>query len=183
VWEGILALDEATQHDVLRELRVRLVAFDTGGGEYLVRFEEDDALVSLNASVLSFSRTTGTGRTGWLEFKAGPRRVLEIGLEEPDEVWARAAGPSGRRARPTGSSSPLTIAPSSGSAAPLRRYGRDGQAGRFGFGSGHFEGRLRRFVGGRVVARVEAMKLTAKAGEEHQDGDQICPRVVGPDQM
>lgn len=32
VWAGILALDEATQHEVLKELRVRLVAFDTREG-------------------------------------------------------------------------------------------------------------------------------------------------------
>jgi hypothetical protein len=33
VWAGITALDEATQHEVLKELRVRLVAFDTRPGD------------------------------------------------------------------------------------------------------------------------------------------------------
>lgn len=33
VWAGICALDEASQHDVLEALRVRLVAFDSRSGE------------------------------------------------------------------------------------------------------------------------------------------------------
>ncbi|HET7591161.1 MAG TPA: hypothetical protein VFK14_13385 [Solirubrobacterales bacterium] len=33
VWAGITALDEATQHEVLKELRVRLVAHGTRAGD------------------------------------------------------------------------------------------------------------------------------------------------------
>ncbi len=70
----------------------RLARVEPGSdaSEYLVRFEGDDATVSLRMSELRALRITGnTGRTGWLEFKVGRRLALEVGLADADEVWAR----------------------------------------------------------------------------------------------
>jgi hypothetical protein len=66
-------------------------------GEYLVHLEDEGAWINLSTLVLSFFRITSTnGTTGWLEFDAGPRRVLEIGLEDVDEVWRRADEEAGQ---------------------------------------------------------------------------------------
>jgi hypothetical protein len=73
-------------------LYVKLAKVEPGrhAGEHLIRFEGDAALVTLNASALEAFRVTGKkGRTGWIEFESAGCPVLEIGLEDPDEVWAR----------------------------------------------------------------------------------------------
>jgi hypothetical protein len=77
----------------------RLAKVEPGpdASEYLLRFGDGHATVSVRMSELRALRiTASTGRTGWLEFKAGRRLVLEIGLEDADEVWRRTdetAGP------------------------------------------------------------------------------------------
>jgi hypothetical protein len=59
-------------------------------GEHLIHFDGHAALVTLNVSALKAFRITGTtGRTGWIEFESCGRPILEIGLADADEVWAR----------------------------------------------------------------------------------------------
>lgn len=73
----------------------RLARVEPGpyASEYLMRFEGGDATVSLRMSELRAFRITVNGeRPGWLEFKVGKHPVLEIGLSDEDEVWARADG-------------------------------------------------------------------------------------------
>lgn len=80
------------------EDRLEKVEPGEGRGQFLVRFEGNAATVNMNALKFdAFRITNSNGRTGWLEFNANGRQVLEIGLADADEVWARADAGSGPR--------------------------------------------------------------------------------------
>lgn len=86
---GITALDEATQHEIPKELRVRLVAFDTGPGD--VNKKRAKAIAALHHAAARLDRKSPT--------ITEDRRLLSdnAGLDWPSDGAIRRALGAGSR--------------------------------------------------------------------------------------